>query len=339
MKSGPLQLAILIACSLAAAAQMAVSHQPTAVPATSGTVLTANDRPVARINGTILTDRDLLRQMNSDFPYARQHGGQFPKMMEADIRRNALDKIEFEELVYQEALRRKLMVPSAKLTRAMEDFKAQFATENDFQNYLKVEHQGSLKDLKRKVTRAILIDELLTAQMAPAKKLTDVQVRTFYAKNPDRFRKPESVSIQTISFVIPDNATAKQKEDVSKRAHEALQQAKAAKNYEEFGLLAEKVSEDDWRVMMGDHKTVHRGRMPPPVEKVVFSMKAGEVSDIIETENSFCIARVNARDESKLVPFEQVRTKLKRDLEAMQAGKLRKDLEDRLRKNGKIEEL
>ena len=26
-------------------------------------------------------------------------------------------------------------------------------------------------------------------------------------------------------------------------------------------LLAEKVSEDDWRVMMGDHKSIHRGRI------------------------------------------------------------------------------
>ena len=73
------------------------------------------------------------------------------------------------------------------------------------------------------------------------------------------------------------------------------QKAKASKNYEEFGLLAEKVSEDDWRVMMGDHKSIHRGRMPAPVEKAVFSMKAGEVSEVIDTGDSLCIARVNAR--------------------------------------------
>jgi peptidyl-prolyl cis-trans isomerase SurA len=35
---------------------------------------------------------------------------------------------------------------------------------------------------------------------------------------------------------------------------EALRQAKATKTAEEFGLLAEKISDDDYRVMMGQHK-------------------------------------------------------------------------------------
>jgi hypothetical protein len=33
-----------------------------------------------------------------------------------------------------------------------------------------------------------------------------------------------------------------------------LRQAKETKSYEDFGLLAEKISEDDFRVNMGDHK-------------------------------------------------------------------------------------
>lgn len=31
---------------------------------------------------------------------------------------------------------------------------------------------------------------------------------------------------------------------------------------------------DDWHVMMGDHKWLHRGRMPEAVEKVVFAIKS-----------------------------------------------------------------
>ena len=39
-------------------------------------------KPVARVNGTVLTDRDLLREMYAIFPYAKQHNG-FPKAQEA----------------------------------------------------------------------------------------------------------------------------------------------------------------------------------------------------------------------------------------------------------------
>jgi peptidyl-prolyl cis-trans isomerase SurA len=48
-----------------------------------------------------------------------------------------------------------------------------------------------------------------------------------------------------------------------KRADDALRQAKATKNDEDFGMLAEKMSEDDYRVMMGYHKPVDRAKLPP----------------------------------------------------------------------------
>ncbi len=53
-------------------------------------------KPVAKVNGTVLTDRDLLREMYAIFPYAKQHNG-FPKAQEAGIRQGALEMIIFEE--------------------------------------------------------------------------------------------------------------------------------------------------------------------------------------------------------------------------------------------------
>ena len=58
------------------------------------TTMTPTGKTVARVNGTALTDHDLLREMMTIFPYARQHGGKFPVSMEADIRRGALDMLE-----------------------------------------------------------------------------------------------------------------------------------------------------------------------------------------------------------------------------------------------------
>ena len=46
-------------------------------------------KPVAKVNGAVLTDRDLLREMYTIFPYAQQHNG-FPKELEPEIRRGAL---------------------------------------------------------------------------------------------------------------------------------------------------------------------------------------------------------------------------------------------------------
>ena len=86
----------------------------------------APQRPVARVNGAVLTDHDLLREMYTIFPYAKQHNGGFPKAMEADIRRGALKMIEFEELVYQEATRRHMTIAPERLAASEKQFRQRF---------------------------------------------------------------------------------------------------------------------------------------------------------------------------------------------------------------------
>ena len=110
-----LSVCILLVTALAAAAQVA-SHAPSAMGTAPSAAPVAppqiSDKPVARVNGAVLTDRDLLREMFTIFPYAKQHNG-FPKAQEASIRQGALEMIIFEELVYQEAGRRKLAISAA----------------------------------------------------------------------------------------------------------------------------------------------------------------------------------------------------------------------------------
>jgi parvulin-like peptidyl-prolyl isomerase len=332
--------AMVLVASLGAAAQVAM-HSPTLAKQSSAfeksAPVSVTDKSVVKVNGVVLTDRDLLREMMIIFPYAQQHGGRFPKEMEPGIRKGALDMIIFEELVYQDAERRGVSVPASKLERAMTEFKKQFNSEGEFQAYLKAEHGGSLQDLSKKVRRAIIIQDQLDAQVNNRAKLTSAQVRAFYNNNDKTFTSQETVSIQTISIVIPDKATSKQEAEARQKAEDALKQAKAAKNYEEFGVLAEKVSQDDWRVMMGDHKALPRGKMPAEVEKIAFSMKAGEVSGLIHTENSWCIIRVNAHNLPRKIPYAQLQGQLKKDLEAQKTEQLRKALSARLKKTAKIE--
>src|SRR5579864_3339380 len=105
-------IAFLALTMASASAQMASSHAPTvtkaaaapSMPSAQVSPLTVTDKAVARVNGAVLTDRDLLREMYTIFPYARQHNG-FPKSQEAGIRQGALEMIIFEELVYQEGQR------------------------------------------------------------------------------------------------------------------------------------------------------------------------------------------------------------------------------------------
>jgi peptidyl-prolyl cis-trans isomerase C len=316
------------------AAQLAVTSRP---PVSTSTQVSPV-KPVARINGAVLTEADLQREMSAMFPYAQQHGGKVPKSMDADIRRGALQMIEFEELVYQEAQRRNMHINASRLDHAIADLQAQFDSETAFQRFLKAEFHGSQVILRRKVERSLLIDELLDQEVIKKSEVSSADVRAAYEHGPARFYLPRKVSIQTISVVIPDEATPEQEMTSRHRAEDILRKAKATRNSEEFGLLAEKDSDDDWRVMMGDHGLIEESKMPPQVSQTAFRMKAGEVSELIRTENSFCIVRVNAHDPARQLPFEEVKGKLRKDMQAQRVEQLRGALNRRLRKTAKVEE-
>ena len=113
MKNRFLHLTAIMSVAAGLSAQVA-SHAPTMQSASAPHATASEqemDRPLVKVNGAVLSRRDLVREMQNLFPYARQHGGQFPKDSEPQIRQKAYENIVFEELVYQEALRRKMTVP------------------------------------------------------------------------------------------------------------------------------------------------------------------------------------------------------------------------------------
>jgi parvulin-like peptidyl-prolyl isomerase len=320
-------------------AQLPASHASTQAVKATTTLPVTGGKPVARVNGAVLTDRDLLREEYTIFPYARQHGGAIPKEMEPGIRQGAMQMIIFEELVYQEAVRRKVMIPPAKLQKAQADFRKQFPSEAEYLQFLKSECQGSEQVLKDKIQRSLLIEALLKSEVDQKSAVTAAELRAYYDKNPQAFEYPESFAIQTISFIPPEKATPQQVQEARRRAESALPQAKAAKNYEEFGLLAEKISEDDYRVMMGDHKAVEKSKLAPQLLAALEKVQPGQVTDIIQVEQIYTIVRLNKHVPAGKNKFENVQADLKKQLEKKKQNDVRAAFDKQLRQSAKVEVL
>jgi parvulin-like peptidyl-prolyl isomerase len=324
-----------------ASAQVA-SHAPTAVKAGLSTAqpasLQVSDKAVARVNGTVLTDRDLLREMYTIFPYARQHNG-FPKALEPEIRRGALEMIIFEELVYQEAKRRQLRISPARLARAEGEFRRQFPSEDVYEQFLRIEANGSQQVMRRKIRRSLLIEAVIKRDVEARAVVSTAEARAYYDKNPKRFEHGGRFSIQTISVIPPQNASPEVQQEARNRAEEALRRAKATKSYREFGLLAERISDDDWRVNMGDRKQVDRAQLPPPLVLAALKMKPGEVSDLIQLGPNYTLFRLNGHTPAGKAAFTAVKAQIVSELQKTRTEELRADLHKRLRKNAKVEVL
>jgi len=336
----PFCAGVLILAALSPAqAQVASSQAPIQASTPRSLQTQPVGRPVARVNGTLLTDRDLLREMYTIFPYAREHNGGFPKELEAGIRDGALKMIIFEELVYQEALRRGMTVAPAKLQKAEAEFRSQFATPSLYQEFIRTEFNGSQQLLRDRIRRSLLIDALLKIEVEQKSTASDAELKDYYDKNPARFQYPESFAFQTISVLPPANATPEQLKEGRKRAEDALRQAKAAKTYEEFGMLAEKISDDDYRVMMGDHKFVERAKLAPDVVEALLAIQPGQITGILQIDQAYTVVRLNQHVLAGKTKFADAESQLRKELESQKTNQLRASLDQALRRKAKVEVL
>jgi len=332
--------------SMLCTAQVVASHAPTLVAPKAPNSAIASPtpappspgNPVARVNGAVLTDQDLMREIEQIFPYAKIHNG-LPKDMEPEMRKGALEMIIFEELLYQEALREKRTVAPERLQRAEMEFRKQFPTEQEYNQVVQKEVHGSKQLLREKIRRSLLIEDMLKAEVGDRAKVTEAAALAYYKANPKNFQHPEMFSIQTISIIPPQNPTPDMQQEARKKADSAIKQAKTTKSYQEFGLLAEKISEDDWHVNMGDRKAMERDKLPPPVVNAALAMKPGQVSDLIQLGPAYTIFRLNAHVPAGVAPFAEVKEKLISDMQKSKTDQLRAELNKRLRKTAKIEVL
>lgn len=343
-------IALLLAMALPIRAQdteALPSHQTHLATSSGGLVALA--KPVARVNGAVLTQGDLLREMYAIFPYARQHNGTFPTALEPDIRRGALKMIEFEELVYQEAKRRQMRVSPERLTQAEKQFRKQFGTDREFQQFLQAENNNSDQVMRKKIERSLLIEDLLKEEVTDKSRVSLDEARSFYLKNLEKFKLPESYDLQTITIMPPVRAsrqqsnppppTPEQSKEMRVRAEDALRQAKATKSFEDFGILAEKISEDDYRVMMGHHKDVDAKDLPPEVLQAAAKLQVGQISDLIQAEGAYTIIRLNAHTLARTQSFDEVSQALCDQMRQQKTERLRRELDANLRRNARIEEL
>jgi parvulin-like peptidyl-prolyl isomerase len=300
-------------------------------------VLTATLKPAVRVNGAVLTEADVVREMYTIFPYARQHGG-FPKALEADVRKGAIEMIIFEELLYQEARRTNIPIAPERLSRAESEFRKELGV-SDYEQFLRTECQSSRQVLREKIRRSLLIEKMLKTEVEQKSVITATAAKAHYDKNPKEFEKPESFRIQTISIIPPQNGGADADKEARKRAEDAYKLAVMTKSYQDFGLVAEKMSEDDWHVNMGDRNFVEGSKLPPPIVNAAAAMKPGEVSKLIQLGNAYTIFRLVEHIRAGKTPFAAVSAQLKSDLQKQKRLELRAALNQKLRKDAKVEVL
>jgi len=161
------------------------------------------------------------------------------------------------------------------------------------------------------------------------------QVASFYAENPDQFQQPERVRASHILIAVPPNADAAARTQARFRAESVLKEARAGKD---FAALAREHSEDPGSAANGgDLGFFQRGQMVGPFNDVAFSLPAGAVSDLVETQFGYHIIKVAEKQPARTVPLEEVRPQVEQYLQNVNREKQTEAFIAALKAKGKVE--
>jgi [acyl-carrier-protein] S-malonyltransferase len=125
-------------------------------------------------------------------------------------------------------------------------------------------------------------------------------VRAYYVRNADRYRRPEARRIRHV--LLRDDASAQR---VARRIEAG----------EAMGALAGRSSIDiGSRAQGGDLGEVHRGELSGPLEDAIFGADVGAVVGPIASEHGWHVVRVEAVERPSCVPYAEARVVIEADL-------------------------
>ena len=151
-------------------------------------------------------------------------------------------------------------------------------------------------------------------RFSAAAQITDKEIEEYYQANRDsKFHQPKEVKARAILVRIPPGADAKQKSDAQARANRILAEARAGKD---FAQLAKQESEDSTAAKGGDIGWVTQAQLPSPLDKNVFSLAKGEISNPIESPAGFHIVKVEDIRDEKTQSLKDATAEITRALKA-----------------------
>lgn len=157
---------------------------------------------------------------------------------------------------------------------------------------------------------------------AVSKNITvnEADLKTYYEQNVQRLSGTEERRASHILIASPKTAPAADRAKARAKAEELL--AIVRKAPDTFAAVAEKNSQDPGSASKGgDLDFFARGAMVKPFEDAAFSMKKGEISDVVESDFGYHIIKLTDIKASKQRSYEEMMPELKADLQKQQAQK------------------
>jgi len=280
------------------------------------------------VNGKPITRGEL------DFTVKGMAQGRVPPERHAAFRRDVLNSLIDQELVYQKAVESKVDVTPAEVSASIAQVRSTFPDQKAFEAELAKDGM-TIATVESMFRHNMIIDKYIKTAVVGQVKVTPEDEAKFYQENLDKMKHPEQVRASHILVRVEQNAPPEQKAAQKAKAEEALAKARSGSD---FAALAKEYSQDPGSAERGgDLGYFGKGSMVPPFEQAAFGLKVGAISDLVETNFGYHIIKVTDHRPEGVAPIADVRERIHEYLANQKVqGEVQK-LTASLRKQAKVE--
>lgn len=283
---------------------------------------------VARVNGIAIDALDLRRAKK-----VLLRGQTVPAEQQALLDKQAVEQLISAELLYQAAAKLEVKDLESQIDAKVAQGKARFKDEQEFKNAIK-DLEMDEKDLREYTRRDILISSFVESKFVSKAAVSETEIRAFYDKNPDKFKRDETVKTSHILIGTDGKASA---DDRKKALEKAGKLRKELAGGADFATLAKDNSTCPSSQHGGDLGFFGKGQMVPPFEKAAFALKPGEISDVVETQFGYHIIKLTEKKPAATTDFKDVKTKIEEFLKGQKVNEAIQTYLADSRKTAKIE--
>ncbi|CAI8827793.1 peptidyl-prolyl cis-trans isomerase C [Pseudomonas sp. IT-P100] len=295
----------------------------------------SNGPAAARVNGEEISEFRLERYFAE---YLEDQGRALgsirnPKAYK-QLRQKALDALIDREVLWQEALKRGVVISDATVQRQVEQTRQAIGGAEKFARRL--EDAGFDEAGFAEYTRRELAAQQVFAELTQVSGPDEKQVRAFYEEHRAEMTRPEEVQARHILIKVPQGADTTTVEAARLRLVEM--QVKISQGAD-FADVARTGSEDASASQGGNLGYFPRGRMLPEFEAAAFALAPGGVSEPVRTPLGWHLISVQNHLEGADVSEQQGLDWVRAYLVRQQQARVRLEVLAQLRSRHRIERI
>lgn len=259
---------------------------------------------VASVNGVEITSKPIKKALNRYKNLLKHQKKTIDKRsLEKDTNR-FLEMEILREVAFQHGKKLNIQVLDEEVEKMLEVFKKRHGSEEDFLKSFS--QQGlTLEMFKKEISRTILVSKLLQKEVRDKIEISDQRALEFYEKNESYFKNPEKIRAAHVLIKVNSDMKDEDKKLAKNKINDVVKRARGG---EDFAELAKKYSEGPSASRGGDLNYVVRGQMVKKFEDVLFKLKVGEISDVVETQFGYhTIKAIDKKESGGKRPFNEVK--------------------------------